>query len=408
MSLPPARPAFGDVVFERLRRLLQIPKLAFHPRAITTALFATLAVMLWQLPFQPKYSDAELEAVESVFGPFSSGSFGNERTAFAAGLFLTPPRLPAGAGQIKVYQGAWPIPLGAGARTSYPLHSVLHSFLNIGNGPSVFVGTVRTVGLFMLWAVFGAAMCRYFARQIADRPESLRVVLAAAPRDVWYALTYLAIPLAAVILLLFLYAGILVLIGGIGMLAAVMTSPILVLILVVVGALIAGLLFAWPLAAAAIGVEGSDGFDALSRSLSYFVSGFWIVAFGGAVAAALGTIAFIAFDFVLFCGTSALVQMAVALIPARRVDDGVIPVLGWLVLWIKFALSASWFWASTTMIYLFAREQVDGVPFDYTGAFDRPGGPRDPFPVVGMAASPPAAVTPPPAESPDAPAPPTP
>ncbi len=139
-----------------------------------------------------------------------------------------------------------------------------------------------------------------------------------------------------------------------------------------------GLLFGWPLLFAAISVDGSDGFDAVSRCYSYvyqrplqyllyvflavllgmfgwiFVG--WFVDLSIALTVSWGGIPFV--DF------SSLERSASETLPGIPLSQRLILFWCWCFQLAKVGFLFAYFWSSTTTIYLLLRRSVDGTPFD--------------------------------------------
>jgi len=122
-----------------------------------------------------------------------------------------------------------------------------------------------------IWAFFGGAITRIAAVQLACGE---RVSLASAMRHAcskW--LAYFVAPLIP--LLGVAFAAIPVLILGlmmnanVGVLLAALVWPLALIAGLVMAMLLLGLIFGWPLMWATISTEGTDSFDALSRSYAY-------------------------------------------------------------------------------------------------------------------------------------------
>jgi hypothetical protein len=124
-----------------------------------------------------------------------------------------------------------------------------------------------------VWALFGAAICRMAAVQLAADEH---MGMFAALRFAWKKWpSYCAAPLlpvggalgtAAVIAVLgwLMYA-----LSGVGMLLGAVLWPLVLIAAFVMALLLLGVLFGWPLMWGTISAEGSDSFDALSRSYAY-------------------------------------------------------------------------------------------------------------------------------------------
>lgn len=142
-----------------------------------------------------------------------------------------------------------------------------------------------------------------------------------------------------------------------------------------------GQLFSWPLAFAAVSVDGSDGFDAVSRSYSYVYQRplhYFVYAFLGILVGLIGWyfVSWIVdlvlmlvkswggvplFDFALLQG-SAVKSLDQAPLPHR-----IIFFWCWCFQMIKVGFVFGYFWVCSTTIYLILRRSVDGTPFDEIG-----------------------------------------
>lgn len=168
-----------------------------------------------------------------------------------------------------------------------------------------FVTLLCGAWVVLVWAFCGGAICRLAAVQVA-RDEHLGFGAAVRFTCQKY-LSYVAAPL----LLLGFVAGILAVCfvgGAIGWFTSVIGAAavgavidgVLMFLLLAAGFLLAiillGLAVGWPLMLPTIGAEGSDSFDALSRSLSYVFQRPWHFLFYAVVATLYGAavIAFVA------------------------------------------------------------------------------------------------------------------
>jgi hypothetical protein len=121
------------------------------------------------------------------------------------------------------------------------------------------------------WAFFGAAICRMAAVQLAaDEQVGWGPALRFACRK-WP--SYFAAPLLPVggVLLAAIPVAVLGIImrANIGLLLGGLLWPLALVAAVFMALLLLGVLFAWPLMWATISAEGTDSFDALSRSYAY-------------------------------------------------------------------------------------------------------------------------------------------
>jgi len=142
-----------------------------------------------------------------------------------------------------------------------------------------------------IWAVFGGAIARIAALHAAR--EDCITMGQALRFSVSKFLSFFTAPLILVVIILFI--GFLLGVCGLLMWVPVLDTilSVLFLIALVLGAAIAfvsiGLIAGGPLMYPTIAVEGSDSFDAISRSFSYVFSRPWRYAFYTLVAAVYGT-----------------------------------------------------------------------------------------------------------------------
>jgi hypothetical protein len=147
-------------------------------------------------------------------------------------------------------------------------------------------------------------------------------------------------------------------------------------------ALLLGLMaLSWPLMVAAISVEGSDGFDGLSRAFGYVMNRPWYFAFLVWLAHLVGA------------ATYWIVQLVKAVaIHLAAWSCGVPSSFPHLGIWngvadhAASAVMISFFWTATTVIYFLLRQSDDGTPLDEVYIPGPPPKP-EPLPLVGVAAS---------------------
>ncbi len=140
----------------------------------------------------------------------------------------------------------------------------------------------------------------------------------------------------------------------------------------------------WPLMVAAISVEGSDGFDGLSRAFGYVLNRLWLFVWLVGLALGLGLLLnyFLMFFFQFSTHLAAW---------STGINDGIREVRSFdlwkeLVRLLHLAALVSYFWSATTVIYFLLRQSDDGTPLDQVYI---PGPPpkAEPLPLVGLAAS---------------------
>ena len=230
-----------------------------------------------------------------------------------------------------------------------------------------------------LWSAIGGAIVRQTAVSLA-REEHLSFGQTIAYGSSKWASLFMA-PLfpmigAAAAAVPAMLLGLLLNFGA-GAIVAGLLWFVLLLFALLMAVLLVGLLFGWPLMWATIGVEGTDAFDALSRSyaytfqrpLRYFL---YVLAAG-----ALGVLAVFVVDLV----ANQVIQLAFwgaswgagsddvrSAIDATEGIAGVgAQALGFwtnLVKLLAAAFAYSYFWTATTAIYFLLRRQVDAVEMD--------------------------------------------
>lgn len=151
----------------------------------------------------------------------------------------------------------------------------------------------------------------------------------------------------------------------------------------VLGLLMAALLIltaiSWPLMVAAVNVEGSDGFDGLSRAFGYVMNRPWYLLWLIVLACGVGWVTTLFvwwfFDIATWL-TGSILQLP---------DSGAV-FWGEIQAALRIAVLASFFWSATTVIYFLLRQSDDGTPLDQVYIPGPPPKP-EPLPLVGVAAS---------------------
>lgn len=284
------------------------------------------------------------------------------------------------------------------------------------------VGLLLGAWSLLVWALFGGAMTRIAAVQVAREGqvgalEALRFALSRY-------LNYVAAPIlpflgVLIIVLLCMAGGVLTLVP----IADVVMGLLWFLAVaagVVMAVAILGLALSWPLMYAAISAEATESFDALSRAYSYVLGRPWNFLFYSTVAllyGGLGMILATTFGFVVvqlsqyavsWGGTEAHLAALHAHIPTAGgwrsnfgPADGVAPtgtasIAAYFVgFWISIVLLAivgyaySYFWTSSTLIYFLLRRDVDETEFEEVFLDEEE---EEPFPTIappiGAAVSP--------------------
>jgi len=233
----------------------------------------------------------------------------------------------------------------------------------------------------LVWAFFGGCIARVAAVRLAAGERVTWGAMLRHARTKWRA--YVAAPLFPLVTVLLLtlpvaLAGFLFLRLDWTVLIAGLVWPLLLLAGFLMALLLLGLAFGWPLMWATIASEGTDSFDALSRSYSYTYERPLHYLFYAVVAAVFGILGWIV--VVNFAaGVIALTTGAAAWgAGAARVDEvtaasgfsalgaGAALIRFWIgcVKLLAVAYLFSYFWTAATAIYLLLRRNVDATEMD--------------------------------------------
>jgi len=237
------------------------------------------------------------------------------------------------------------------------------------------------LGVLGIWGLCGAIITRTAATQITigqySRWSHLKNFLK------WRLLSYFAailIPVTGLLLCAFAVkiACLLLVVPVANQLVAIL-FPIVLFLGFCFAILGIGLLFGWPLAFAAVSVDGSDGFDAVSRAYSYvyqrplqylvyavlgiilgmigyfFIA--WFVDLTLALIAGWGNAPFV--DFVALAQGGTLESGRQFLL-----TDQILLFWCWCFQMVKIGFLFGYFWVCSTVIYVILRRSVDGTPID--------------------------------------------
>ena len=231
-----------------------------------------------------------------------------------------------------------------------------------------------------IWAFFGGAITRIVAVGLASGEG---VGWGAAIRfagSKW--LAYFAAPLFPLIGILLVVVpvcllGLLVRLD-IGLLLASLVWPLLLIGGFVITLLLLGLIFGWPLMWGTISAEGTDSFDALSRSYAYVYQRPLHLLFYAVVAAAFGWLGWLLvsnFVAAIVASTYWAVSWGAGADRVAAVNDQTLTGIGSAgVAVISFWVSClkllavgfiySYFWTASTSIYFLLRRNVDATELD--------------------------------------------
>jgi len=254
-----------------------------------------------------------------------------------------------------------------------------------------------------VWAVIGGAICRITALQFA-RDERIGPTQALGfslnKFTSFFAAPLVPVMIILVIVVLMLLPGFLVAIPYIGEIIGGLLFPLSLLGGFVIALVTVGLIGGFNLMYPTIAVEGSDSFDAISRSFSYVFARPWRMGFYSLIAAVYGAACYLFvrfFAFLLLAGVRGSTKFSVnldgsALINIRGKLDALwpgpafgqlMPDIAWLGLnwsekigaafiWLSVALVAalvmafvvSFFYSANTAIYFLLRRRVDATDMD--------------------------------------------
>ncbi len=320
--------------------------------------------------------------------------------------------------------GNWSVTLGPVTELLTPGQSL---FEPTASASERVLALLKLAWWLVVWGLFGGAVTRSAAVEFArDQNSHLTGAVRFAGN---YYLSYLVGP----VLTLLAVVGVSVLLAGAGLFSRLpLVGPILgglgggllLLIGLLLSVLVMGLAVGWPLMFATVSVEGTDGFDGMSRAFNYVYER--PLLYLGQIVLSLIYGSFAIFC-VLFLGSLLTLQGLALAAPAGWVEsiadsapellappldnsDWVPPVkasdaepapqlavrpgeeLGtslfsvWLHAWATLVQGFvySFFWSSTTVIYFVLRHSVDGNEFDevFTGNHPEP---DDLLPLVGAA-----------------------
>jgi len=268
---------------------------------------------------------------------------------------------------------------------------------------TIFASLLMLWGL-SVWAIMGGAICRIAALQAAreERIGAFRALQFSLQRFAsFFAAPLIPLVVTAIIGVCIAVGG---LIGAIPWLGEVVAGLLLVLALFggfVIALVLVGLVGGFNLMYPTIAVEGSDGFDAISRSFSYVIGRPWRMGFYSLLAAVYGGACYLFVRFFV-CLMLKAAHLAAGLLmnidgsglvpargkldalwPAPHLFGAVQPAINWATLhgaeyvgaalvWLWVSLVAalvlgfvvSFFFCANTIIYLLLRKHVDATDLE--------------------------------------------
>ncbi len=246
---------------------------------------------------------------------------------------------------------------------------------------------LRGLSALAIWAFFGAAITRTVAVQLAAEQRLGWSKMFGHCTTKWKA--YFAAPLfplaGMLLIILPMFVGGLLLRANFGVFLAAIVWPLMLVAGLLIAVLALGLAFGWPLMWATISAEGTDSFDALSRSYAYVFQRPLHYLFYVVVAGALGLLGWmLVYNFaalvidLTYWGASwgsASIRIDYVINPdveaARESLQSVgvtgARLIGFWCQCVKVLAAGylfSYFWTATTAIYFLLRRDVDATETD--------------------------------------------
>ncbi len=308
--------------------------------------------------------------------------------------------------------------LSAGLTLLSPLRSVVEPgarlFATGNSWPDVAYSWTQLLFALAVWSLCGGGIARIAALQFAQhRGPSLREAMGYSIRKFGSAFSAPLLPVAFIFVfwLACLIVGLIGRIPGIGETVAGVLWFIPLLCGIALAVILLFIAAGWPLMICTVSVEGTDGFDGLSRSYDYLLSRPWyalslvlaMLAYGSIVIVFVLGVATLGVNLAEWGVSSGMDDAAVQGLtsgsPPVLESNPVVPeasetslfgrtaVTFWLQLLalLLWGFVYSFFWSSATIIYFLLRQSADAMPLDrvYVPAADEPRGP----PVVGIPAA---------------------
>ena len=228
------------------------------------------------------------------------------------------------------------------------------------------------LGVFLIWGLCGAVITRTAATQITIGQYSRWSQLKSFLR--WRLRSYFAavlIPVAGLLLcaIAVKIAGWLLMVPVVNLFVAVL-FPLVLFLGFCFAILGVGLLFGWPLAFAAVSVDGSDGFDAVSRSYSYVYQRplqYLVYVVLGIMIGLIGYFFiawFVDLTLVLVAGWGNAPLTDFMRGRPETWDGWILSFWCWCFRMVKVGFLFGYFWVCSTIIYVILRRSVDGTPID--------------------------------------------
>lgn len=362
-GLPDARPTSAAVTEVEAREKLQADR------------FKRIFEDMQRMPGQPQAATGETDLVPP--GPAADSEF-----APPAGVW------PASFGPLREpFFSAW-------QRLARPYFELFGLHVNLRQFAYFLFGGLLTL---VIWSIIGGAITRSTALQLA-REE--RIGLRAALRfSTQKFLSYFTAPLYPLLGIALFAAAVFVFVGlpmgylDVGLFWGGLVWLLVLLVGLLVGVLALGLIFGWPLMWATISTEGTDAFDALSRSYAYTLQRPLHYLFYAVVAALLGTVSWLLvilfgeavihislwgaawgisgerFGLILAAANGSQAHLD-QLSSIGQAGAAMLGLSHGVVRAFTFSFAIAFFWTATTAIYLLLRRDVDQTEIDEVHADD--------------------------------------
>ena len=219
------------------------------------------------------------------------------------------------------------------------------------------------LGIVVIWTICGGMICRIVAMRLTvDESESTgNLFLFLRKRGTGLISSFIILSLG--ILCCFIPIQIACMLATVPVLnyAVAIFLPIPLLFAFFAVMLTLGLAVGWMLLFAAVSVDGSDGFDAISRMFSYVFQRplhyllYWLYC------GILGCLGFLL--VLIVCCPVAYLCHIVLKYSADSVVTSIVVFWMLLIMSIPYVYVFAWFWTSSVAIYLLLRRSVDSTPF---------------------------------------------
>ncbi len=291
-------------------------------------------------------------------------------------------RLLGGAGAIERTLDRAPCDpvLSMPVRVVLPAIRLFRRDLSFGQLAYYLAGGIFTL---FVWSIGGTTIARLALVQIGREDRmNMGTALTFAFQNFQSVLGATLMPMFGVLLLLLPVAALsLIMRIGIGTLMVGLIWPLVIIVAAIMAIMLMGILFGWPLVNAALAAEGTDAFDCVSRAYAYSVQRPWKFLCYGLFAAMVGLIGWL----VVWGFSESVIALSFWSVTWGFGQDNVASVvsnvdgltgLGWagaklIHFWTAVARTIasgfgySFFWASTSCIYLLLRHDVDSTEWDH-------------------------------------------